>query len=91
MDFEWDERKSDWTIENRGFGFAFASRIFEGPVLERRDDRGTYAEIRIQAIGATGEDVLFVVYTERDGVRRIISARRANKKERDLWRSFANP
>jgi uncharacterized DUF497 family protein len=34
VDFEWDEQKSAWTLENRGFDFAFASRIFEAPVLE---------------------------------------------------------
>lgn len=90
MDFEWDEQKSAWTLKNRGFDFAFASRIFEAPVLERLDARSEYGESRVQAIGAVEQDVLFVVYTNRDGLRRIISARRANKRERELWLSFAS-
>jgi uncharacterized DUF497 family protein len=90
VDFEWDEQKSAWTLKNRGFDFAFASRIFEAPVLERLDARSEYGESRVQAIGAVEQDVLFVVYTNRDGLRRIISARRANKRERELWLSFAS-
>jgi uncharacterized DUF497 family protein len=90
VDFEWDEQKSAWTLGRRGFDFDFASRIFDGPVLERVDERREYGESRIQAIGSVEEDVLFVVYTDRDGVRRIISARRARKQERELWLSFAS-
>jgi uncharacterized protein len=60
------------------------------PVLESIDARTEYGEIRIQAIGAAGEDILFVVYTDRDQVRRIISARQADKRERELWLSFAS-
>jgi uncharacterized DUF497 family protein len=91
VDFAWDEQKSAWNLKNRGFDFAFASRIFEAPVLERLDARSEYGESRVQAIGAVEQDVLFVVYTNRDGLRRIISARRANKRERELWLSFASP
>jgi uncharacterized protein len=90
VDFEWDEQKSASTFDNRGFDFAWASRIFDGPVLESIDARNEYGEIRIQAIGATGEDILFVVYTDRDHVRRVVSARRADKRERELWLSFVN-
>jgi uncharacterized DUF497 family protein len=35
------------------------------------------------------DDVLFVVYTDRDDIRHIISARLASRKERRLWQSFA--
>jgi uncharacterized DUF497 family protein len=34
-----------------------------------------------------GDDVLFVVYTWRNGVRRIISARMANRRERNVYRT----
>jgi hypothetical protein len=39
VDFECDEQKSAWTLGRRGFDFDFASRIFDGPVLERVDER----------------------------------------------------
>ena len=92
MDFEWDEAKSEQNLRQRGFGFDYAACLFEGPVLETIDSRCDYGEIRIQAIGQVGEDILFVTYTDRNGEsRRIISARKANRKERLLWQSFVNP
>jgi uncharacterized DUF497 family protein len=73
-----------------GFDFDLAARIFDAPVLERLDNRSVYGEKRIQAIGSAEGAILFVVCTDRGDIRRIISARRANKKERELWLSFAN-
>ncbi|MBF0268534.1 MAG: BrnT family toxin [Alphaproteobacteria bacterium] len=81
--FEWDESKSEANFLSRGFDFAYASLIFEGPTLEKDDLRAAYGERRIQAVGRVGEDFLFVVYTWRSGVRRIISARPASRRERD--------
>ncbi len=89
MVFEWDEAKSRRTLDERGFGFEYAARIFLTPTLERLDDRREYGEVRIQAIGRVGDDILFVVYTDRGDIRHIISARLANRKERRLWQSFA--
>ena len=84
--FEWDETKSEETLRQRGFDFAYASLVFDGPVLEMDDDRGDYGESRIQAIGLVDEAVLFVVYTWRGQTRRIISARLAKRRERDVYR-----
>jgi uncharacterized protein len=89
MLFEWDEAKSRRTFHERGFGFDYAACIFDGLTLEKRDDRRDYGEVRMQAIGCVGKDVLFVVYADRVDVRHIISARRANNKERKLWHAFA--
>ena len=49
MLFEWDEAKSRRTLDERGFGFEYAARIFLAPTLERPDDRREYGEVRIQA------------------------------------------
>jgi uncharacterized DUF497 family protein len=84
--FEWDEAKSEANLRERGFDFAYAALIFDGPTLEWDDVRQDYGERRIQAIGQVGEDVLFVVFTWRGAVRRIISARLANRRERDAYR-----
>jgi uncharacterized DUF497 family protein len=51
--------------------------------------RRDYGERRISAIGRIEEDVLFVVYTWRSGSRRIISARLANRRERNAYRKAA--
>ena len=84
MLFEWDEAKSRRNLNERGFGFEYAARIFLSPTLERLDNRREYGEVRIQAIGR-----VFVVYTDRGDARHIISARLASRKERRLWQSFA--
>ncbi len=86
MEFGWDDAKHERNIRERGFGFDYAARIFGGRTIDRVDDRFDYGETRIGAIGSTGDDVLFVVFTDRPDVRWIISARRASRKERDRWR-----
>jgi uncharacterized DUF497 family protein len=90
MRFEWDEAKSDRNRRMRGFGFETAARIFDGLIHEFPDLRREYGEERRVALGMVEGEVLVVVYTLRSEIRRIISARRANRKERELWRSFAS-
>jgi len=85
MIFDWHEAKHERNIRERGFGFDFAALIFEGRVLTRIDDRHDYGEVRIKAIGEVDGIVLAIIYTDREDVRWIISARKANKKERALW------
>lgn len=91
MEFEWDDKKSEWTRRERGFDFATAAHIFDGPVVEWEDNRRDWGEVRMVAVGVVGEDILTVIYTDRGDRRRIISARRPRKKEREAWLSFARP
>jgi uncharacterized protein len=89
-EFEWDPDKSDANLRERGFDLAFAARAFEGVTLEVRDRRRNYGEVRYVAIGWVHGIVLTVAYTDRDGdgnrpVRRIISARRSNRREREAY------
>ena len=88
MLFEWDDAKSQRNLVERGFGFDHAAAIFIGPTLEAADNRRDYGEVRVQAIGRTADDILSVIYSDRGDVRRIISARLANRKERKLWHTF---
>lgn len=85
MDFEWDEAKNEANIEKHSVCFETAARIFDGPVLERIDDRVDYGEIRNVVIGLAQGIELFVVYTMRDDVCHIISARKANRRERQAY------
>lgn len=89
MEFEWDPDKSDKTYARRGFDFALAAGIFTGPTVEVVDTPHDYGEARIQAIGRTAGLMLVVVYTDRGDVRRIISVRIANRKERAQWLSLS--
>jgi uncharacterized DUF497 family protein len=88
--FSWDSRKSETNLAERGFDFEFASLIFEQPILERVDDRRDYGESRILAVGVAQGIHLTVAYTDRsepdqDIERRIISARRSNRRERKAY------
>lgn len=90
MRFTWDPAKSEANLSERGFDFEFATLIFDGPTLERLDDRQDYGESRILAIGIADGIPLTVVYTDRaegnDVIRRIISARVSKRRERKAYR-----
>jgi uncharacterized protein len=87
VNFEWDDAKSVRNRLERGLPFELAIPLFEGPTLERIDERRAYAETRVQAIGLIGARTLFCVYADRGTVRRIISLRYANRRERDAYRT----
>ena len=82
--FEWDEAKGAENDAKHGVSFEAAAEVFSDPfAVERLDDRQDYGEDRFILIGIAEGTVLTVVYTERDGRIRIISARRATRHEQD--------
>ena len=82
MDFEWDEAKSDLCRKSRNFDFAYVISIFIDPLLViQKDQRWDYGEERFRALGLLDEKVFVVIYTKRPRAIRIISARRANRRE----------
>jgi uncharacterized protein len=82
--FEWDTTKAAENYAKHGVSFETAVEIFRDPFgVERPDDREDYGEDRYILIGAATGAILTVVYTERNGRIRIISARRATKHEQD--------
>lgn len=85
VEIEFDRSKSEKNRADRGFGFGFAARIFLGRTIRHQDDRTDYGEIRMVATGKVEETLYTVVYTDRGAVRRIISARRASRKESRQW------
>ena len=87
MDYEWDGAKSERNGRERGLSFEIAILLFDGPVLVSVDDRFDYGETRLRAMGEVAGVILVCVYTETSQVRRIISLRRANRRERDVYHS----
>jgi hypothetical protein len=71
-----------------GVSFEDAVKVFADPdrteIIDERDDCG---EERIQVLGRVMSEVLFVVYVERGGVYRIISARKATRHEEATYYS----
>jgi uncharacterized DUF497 family protein len=84
-DFEWDLRKEQTNLRKHRFDFITATLIWDGPVIEKIDDRRNYGETRVIAIGGVGGCIIVVVYTWREGSRRIISARKANSREKRFF------
>lgn len=72
--FQWDEEKSAANEVKHRVSFLQAAQIFRGLILRREDTRRDYGEKRFIALGAFEGDILKVVYTNRDGDIRIISA-----------------
>jgi uncharacterized DUF497 family protein len=84
--FEWDEDKNASNLSKHGLSFEEACEVFKGPVLTRTDDRQDYGEVREVSYGMIESlIVVAVVHTDRNGIRRIISARLAKKSERRLY------
>ncbi|MBR0477350.1 MAG: BrnT family toxin [Treponema sp.] len=84
MTFEWDENKNIINKKKHGVTFEMALRVFlDEKRIEKFDiEHSTLEEDRINIIGrASNVLILFVVTTDRNGVTRIISARRAEPKE----------
>ena len=83
MTFEWDNQKNEYNKKNHdGISFEFAVRVFlDEKRIEKYDCmHSSDTEDRWNVIGRV-EDVLFVVYTERNERTRIISARKATQEE----------
>jgi hypothetical protein len=82
--FEWDDEKEAINLRNHGISFHEAVLAFHDPfAFEEFDDRENYGEKRINLLGVCSGQMLHVTYTEREERIRIISARRAEKYERE--------
>lgn len=89
MLFEWDKKKNDSNLRQHGVSFDEAKQIFAGPVLTRVDDRQDYGELREISIGRLSPGTaLVVVHTERRELTRLISARKANNHERQVYNDY---
>jgi uncharacterized DUF497 family protein len=87
MQFEWDEEKCKKNIETHGIDFVDAAEIFSAPILVFLDDRKSYGESRYIGMGEIQGRIMVIVYTERKGdVIRIISLRKANKREQSKFK-----
>ena len=86
MSYTWDPKKNRRNIARHGIAFEDAVRIFDGPTLERVDDRFEYGEVRVYAIGLIGGVEITVIYANVSrGERRIISAWKAERHEREAY------
>ena len=81
MRIEFDPDKNVRNIRERGLTFGRAAEFdFETALIEI-DDRNDYGESRLTAIGMLDDIPHVLVFTMRSDVLRVISFRKANKRE----------
>lgn len=87
IEFEWDPDKAEKNRKNHGVSFETACRAFADPFALVEQDRIEGGEYRWQTLGMVeGCLLLLIAHTVTDKkcmeIIRIISARRASRKER---------
>jgi uncharacterized DUF497 family protein len=85
MKIEFDPDKRAATLANRALDMAAVGRVFDGPTLTVPDDRKDYGEPRFISIGRLDGRMVVIVWTPRGTARRIISMRKANEREQELY------
>lgn len=85
MRITYDPQKRALTLARRGLDFEDAPQVFAGAYLQMEDDRHDYGETRWQTIGWLKDDMVMVVWTERDDAHHIISLRKCNANERKRY------
>jgi uncharacterized DUF497 family protein len=83
--FEWDEEKNQSNLLKHRIAFEDACDIFYGPVIVSGSNRNN--EERWIAVGKSHGRIVSVVFTRRNELIRIISARRARKNEERAYRN----
>ena len=78
MRFSWDERKRRANLEAHGLDFV---GVFAGPTFTYQDDRFAYAEQRFVTLGFLNRFTVSIVHSETEDEIRIISFRKATKRE----------
>lgn len=81
MRYIFDPEKDRANLAKHGVSLALAEILFAGPTRSLTDDRFLYGEIRQIGFGHIQGRLFVCVYVDRDDDRRVISLRKANKRE----------
>ncbi|HDR52745.1 MAG TPA: BrnT family toxin [Mariniphaga anaerophila] len=81
MQYEWDENKRVANLERHKIDFTDADDFEWDTAIETIDDRYDYGEGRWVTIGFINKELHVMVYTIRGNKIRIISLRKANRRE----------
>lgn len=83
MEIEYDSAKEERNLRVHGISLQAAVAIFDGKPAIKVDSRRDYGETRLIATGEIAGRLHICVYTQRGQKLRIISLRRANRRERN--------
>jgi uncharacterized DUF497 family protein len=85
MRFSWSEAKRQSNLTDHGLDFVDAPGVFEGVTYTFEDDRFDYGERRFMTLGLLDGMVVSIVHTESPHHIRIISFRKATKREQAIF------
>ncbi len=85
VNYEFDPAKDARNIAERGLSLALAPLLFDDLLDVLEDDRQDYGERRQVAYGRILGRLFVCVFTDRGQIRRIISLRKANSREREAY------
>lgn len=85
MRYSWDEAKRQANLQKHGLDFVDAEKVFDSPLVLIEDTRETYDERRMIGIGLLDFLVVLIVHLESDEEIRVISMRKADSDETDLY------
>jgi uncharacterized DUF497 family protein len=83
--YVYDLAKDKFNRAKHGVSLALAEVLFAGPHLSMTDDRFEYGEVREIAFGLINERLFVCVFTDLESERRVISLRKANRREIKLY------
>jgi len=81
VQFVFDPGKDATNLGKHGLSLAAAAELSWDAALVWVDDRADYGEVRMVALAPIGDILFFVAFVDREQARRIISLRRANRRE----------
>jgi uncharacterized DUF497 family protein len=79
--FDFDPAKDATNLNKHGLSLAAAAELSWDAALIWIDNRADYGEVRMIALAPMGDLLFFVAFVDRESTRRIISLRRANRRE----------
>ncbi|TXT39957.1 MAG: hypothetical protein FD135_1773 [Comamonadaceae bacterium] len=82
MKIEFDPAKDASNVQKHGVSLALAAELEWDTLLAAPDQRRNYGELRMQGYAVLGDRLYCVVFADRAAVRRIISLRKANDREK---------
>jgi uncharacterized DUF497 family protein len=85
MEHTWSETKRAANLKAHGLDFIDASLVFDGVTFTFEDDRYSYGEQRFVTLGLLAGVPVSIAHTESDHEIRIISFRKATKRETNIY------
>ncbi len=82
---EWDDNKNKLNLKKHGLSFDDAQSAFDDERITIEDTRADYGEPRFIPLGSLEGRIVVIAHTPRGDNTRIISMRKANRREQEIY------